>query len=299
MRHHQQSLPQLAAGELDQDQALDAIHTADRVLIGAGAGLSAAAGYDYTDRERFRELFPALSAAGFTARYQLIGYPLPPRHMWGYWATHVNDIRLGDRPNALYQALRSAVGDREHFVMSSNVDALFTRNGFASESVYTPQGDYALYQCLEPCTRSVWDARGIVAHVLENYDPLTGQTSEDAVPSCPNCGGEVFLNVFAGSWYINDHFQPQLDSLNDWLTDTRDSGESLAIVEIGSGFNTPSVIRWPIEHIATLIPRATLIRVNRDHPGVPASLTGRAASLGGDAGDIINRLITAVERPSA
>ncbi|WP_261163901.1 hypothetical protein [Microbacterium sp. Marseille-Q6965] len=292
MSRHHHSFPQLVAGDGSLGDALSWIRDADRVLIGAGAGLSAAAGYDYTDKARFRELFPALSAAGFSARYELIGHPLPPRYNWGYWAVHVDDIRLGDEPNPLYQALRNVVGDREHFVMSSNVDAFFTRNGFDHDRVYTPQGDYALYQCLTPCTRQVWDARPIIAHALKDYDPATGQTSEAAIPSCPNCGGDVFLNVYAGAWYINDHFTPQLDGLNAWLGQTRERGESLAILEIGSGFNTPGVIRWPMERLAAHIPGAKLIRINRDHAGVPASLASQSASIDGDAADLIHQLAT-------
>ncbi|SFR26241.1 hypothetical protein SAMN04488564_109315 [Lentzea waywayandensis] len=70
---------------------------ADRVLVAAGAGL--AAGYDYSDTERFAELFPVLHEKGLSARYQLIGLPLPPRLLWGYWSVHVNDIRFGEGPN--------------------------------------------------------------------------------------------------------------------------------------------------------------------------------------------------------
>ena len=95
MSRHQPGLPPLVEGSGSLDDAIDWIRHADRVLIGAGAGLSASAGFDYGDRERFRDLFPALHAAGFGARYELIGYPLPPRHQWGFWAVHVNDIRLG------------------------------------------------------------------------------------------------------------------------------------------------------------------------------------------------------------
>ena len=145
-------------------------------------------------------------------------------------------------------------GDREHFVFSSNVDALFTRNGFDSDRVYTPQGDYSLHQCRTPCTREVWDARPILEKALSTYDPEMGAVAEDAVPSCPNCGGPVYLNVFAGSWHINDHLQPQIEAANAWLQHVQQQGLNLVIVEIGSGFNTPGVIRWPLETIARGMP---------------------------------------------
>lgn len=289
MGHHQAT--DLVAGIGSAADAMDWIRTADRVLIGAGAGLSAAAGYDYGDRERFQQLFPALHRAGFSARYELIGFPLPPRHQWGFWAVHVYDIRLGVDSSPVYEGLRDLVGFRDYYVMSSNVDALFTRNGFDADRVYTPQGDYALYQCLTPCTREVWDARPVLARALEEYDAATGATSEEAVPVCPNCGGPVSLNVFAGQWYINDHFRPQLDSLNAWLGKAASDGGRTAVIEIGAGFNTPGVIRLPIEQVVEYLPGSHLIRVNRDHPGVPQPIASRAASITDDAALFVERVM--------
>lgn len=71
---------------------------ADRILITAAAGLSAAAGYDYGDEDRFRELLPALHRLGLRSRY-LVGVPLPPELWWGYWAVHIDDIRFSPAPN--------------------------------------------------------------------------------------------------------------------------------------------------------------------------------------------------------
>ncbi|MCI9888814.1 NAD-dependent protein deacetylase of SIR2 family [Micrococcales bacterium 31B] len=285
MSRHQQGV----RGELAEAAALEALRTADRVLFAAGAGLSAAAGYDYADRKRFAELFPALRRAGFEARYQMIGYPLPPRNQWGFWAVHVTDIRLGAEPNPLYQSLRAIAGDRDHFVTTSNVDCLFTRNGFDADRAYTPQGDYALYQCLTPCTREVWDARPIIERALAELDVETGATSAEAVPACPRCGGEVYLNVNGGRWYVNDHFMPGLERLRDWLGECIESDARVALLEFGAGFNTPSVVRWPVEQLAEQIPGATLIRVNADHPEVPARIAARSASVSGDAAEFIAR----------
>jgi hypothetical protein len=166
---------------------------------------------------------------------------LPPEYLWGFRAVHTNDIRFSPEPSPLYERLRGIVGDHDYFVMTSNVDQIFSRNGFDPDRLYTPQGDYGLYQCLTPCTREVWPSEPIIRAALDTYDPTTGKVSPEAIPSCPNCGGPVFLNVYAGTWYINDHFRPGLDRLNDWLAETRGHGDTLAIVEIGAGFNTPGV----------------------------------------------------------
>lgn len=274
----------------DMRDAASWIADADRVLVTAGAGLSAAAGFDYTDQERFAELFPVLHQAGLRARYEMIGRDLPPEYLWGFWAVHTSDIRFNPAPSPLYQQLRGMVGDRDYFVMTSNVDQLFSRNGFDTDRMYTPQGDYGLYQCLTPCTREVWPSEPIIRAALDAYDPGTGKVAPEAIPTCPNCGGQVFLNVYAGAWYINDHFQPGLGRLNDWLAETRESGDSLAIVEIGAGFNTPGVIRWPSEQLARALPNARLIRINRDHADLPDDLVGRAFPIPANAGDAIAQI---------
>ncbi|HEX7308000.1 hypothetical protein [Lentzea sp.] len=252
---------------------------ADRVLVAAGAGLSAAAGYDYSDTRRFAELFPALHRRGLRARYQLIGLPLPPALLWGYWGVHVGDIRFGEEPNPVYARLRELVGARDHFVLTSNVDGLFARNGFAEDRVWTPQGDYGRYQCETPCTRETWPSRPIVEAALAGCDASTGETS--AVPSCPRCGGPVFLNVHKGPEYVPDHYRPAGRRLRDWLAD------DVLVIEIGAGWSTPAVIRRPVEQVVRALPGARLVRINRDHAEVPGDLAGRALSLRADVAEVI------------
>ncbi|KOV85371.1 NAD-dependent protein deacetylase of SIR2 family [Nocardia sp. NRRL S-836] len=252
---------------------------ADRVLVAAGAGLSAAAGYDYTDTRRFAELFPVLHRMGLRARYQLIGLPLPPRLLWGYWSVHVDDIRFGPAPNPMYARLREVIGARDNFVLTSNVDGLFARNGFTD--VWSPQGDYGRYQCETPCTRETWDSRPIVEAALAGLDPETGEAS--AVPTCPRCAGPVFLNVHKGPEYVADHYAPDGQRLREWVNRPGD----LLVVEIGAGYSTPTVIRRPVESLVRGLPRARLVRINRDHAEVPADLAERSVSVRADVAEVL------------
>ncbi|MFI5844508.1 NAD-dependent protein deacetylase of SIR2 family [Catenuloplanes sp. NPDC051500] len=266
------------------------IAEADRIVIGAGAGLSASAGFDYTDTRRFAELFPALHRRGLRARYQLIGTRLPAPLMWGYWATHVADIRFGPGPHPVYERLRALVGDREHVVLSSNVDGLFARNGFDPERIFTPQGDYARYQCEVPCTRETWDSRPIVEAALAAYDPATGEVTDPAaIPACPRCGGEVFLNVRKGPEFIVDPHLAAGRRIQDWLEATP-ADAKLLVLDVGTGFNTPSVVRWPMERVALGYPNARLVRINLEHPEVPEELAGRAIGLATDAATLLEQL---------
>ncbi|MFF6804506.1 NAD-dependent protein deacetylase of SIR2 family [Streptomyces sp. NPDC012616] len=251
------------------------VEEADRVLIAAGAGLSAAAGYDYGDTDRFRELFPALYGLGLRSRY-LLGAPLPADMMWGYWAVHIDDIRYGTEPNPLYQTLRELVGDRDHWVMTSNVDALFARNGFEADRVFTPQGDYGRFQCTVPCSRETWSSRPFLDTILAAYDRETGRVADPrALPSCPRCGADVFPNVRVGPEFVDDAYLPAGRQLVQWL-DNAPTDSTLLVLEIGAGFNTPGVIRLPMENLVRQTPRARLVRINPDHADVPSDLGERA-----------------------
>ncbi|WP_133918022.1 NAD-dependent protein deacetylase of SIR2 family [Streptomyces sp. NBC_00582] len=254
------------------------VEEADRVLIAAGAGLSAAAGYDYGDTERFRELFPALYRLGLRSRY-LLGVPLPRDMMWGYWAVHIDDIRYDPRPNPLYRKLRELVGERDHWVMTSNVDALFARNGFEADRIFTPQGDYGHLQCTVPCSRDTWPSRPFLDAVLATYNRDTGRVTDPAaLPCCPRCGADVFPNVRVGPEFVDDAYLPAGRRLVQWLDDAP-TDSTLLVLEIGAGFNTPGVIRLPMENLVRQTPRARLVRINPDHPVVPSDLGERALSV--------------------
>jgi len=260
------------------------------VLVAGGAGLSAAAGYDYGDTRRFAELFPALQRLGLRARYQLIGLPLPPPLLWGYWSVHVNDIRFGAEPNPLYRRLRALIGDRDHFVLTSNVDGLFARNGFAEDRVWSPQGDYARYQCETPCTEETWASSSIISRALAAYDPHSGTVvDETAIPACPSCGGPVFLNVRKGPEFVEAPYYEGGVRFAHWRRHLADDAR-LLVIEVGAGLSTPGVVRWPAENIAYRTPNARLVRINPQHPEVPGALGDRALSIAVDIAQVLDRL---------
>ncbi|MWA05381.1 NAD-dependent protein deacetylase of SIR2 family [Actinomadura sp. LD22] len=272
-----------------QVTALEAwLNDADRVLVGAGAGLSAAAGFDYGDTETFARLFPDLARQGFTAQYQMIGRRLPQPQLWGYWYRHVHHMRFADHgPNQIYLGVRDLIGEKDHFVHTSNVDSLFARNGFDPGHVHTPQGDYALLQCTVPCSRRTWPVEPWLRRGLAGLDRASGcVTDADALPRCPTCQGPAFLNVRIDQSFIDDHFGPVRRALNEWIEARRD--QKLLILEIGAGFNTPAVVRCPMERLARTSVNTRLVRINRDHPQIPTVLEDRGLSIRADIAEVLD-----------
>jgi len=289
--------PDRTAWERQVARARAWLADAECVLIAGGAGLSAAAGLDYTDRALFARLFPAMHRRGFQCMYEFIGYRgWTPALQWGYLLAQVDLARYRWPLHTIYHQLRelaTAGGGRDYFVLTSNADGLFERHGFDPARIYTAQGDYSRLQCLTPCRRTaVWPTRPFIDRALPHIDRETQEiTDPAAIPACPHCGGPVMLNVRGGDWFIEEVHLPQRAAYRKWLAAAR--GRRLVIVEVGAGFNTPSVVRWPCEEAVAESPQARLIRINRDHPQVLAALLPQAVELGGDAADAVAALAAA------
>ncbi|MDG4554388.1 MAG: NAD-dependent protein deacetylase of SIR2 family [Candidatus Competibacter sp.] len=267
----------------DIQRCRDLLRQANAVLIGAGAGLAVEAGIDYMDTKSFARDFPGMVKLGFRRRAELMGYSdWSPELKWGYLAANVNQVRFQASPHPVYARLLDLVREKEYFVVTSNVDGLFTKNGFAEDRLFTPQGDYALMQCQTPCSNAVWPSWPAIERILPKIDPATQVVTDSSVlPYCPNCGEDVIMNVRGGRWFIEDPYREQAERLDRWLDNSHD--RDLLVLEIGAGFNTPSVIRWPMERIVHAHPRAHLIRVNLQYPQVPREIAGKSVMLQGSA----------------
>lgn len=160
--------------------------------------------------------------------------------------------------------------------MTSNADGLFVQSGFDPTRVYTPQGTYARFQCLTPCTPdSNFDAAPHVAAAmphLDLHDPRIPENMQDLIPRCERCGGRVFLNVRGGDWFLDGPYVAAGERYDavvaEMLANAQETGGTVLVLELGAGFNTPSVIRYPSESLAQH-PAVRLVRVNAAYPEVP------------------------------
>jgi NAD-dependent SIR2 family protein deacetylase len=275
------------------------LQRAERVLLAAGSGLSVDAGINYSDTAYFARRFPAMARRGFRMQYELIGYQGWSEALkWGFLADHVYAVRYETPPHPVYTKLLRLVDGKEYFIITSNVDGMFAKSGFAEERVYTPQGSYARYQCLKPCTSETWPLKPVIDRILPAIDPATQEiTAPSLIPFCPNCGGPVFMNVRGGNWFVEEPYLEQRERFVEWVHES--VSQPLLVLEIGSGFNTPGVIRWPMEQITYQHPDAHLVRVNRDHPQLPAELAGRATAIRSSAINVITALASRLDASAA
>lgn len=188
---------------------------ADFILIGAGAGLSAAAGLNYQDPDLFREWYPQFARLGLNTIWEAIVSHWSPdennrRRFWAFWAYHIQKMRYDAPPGAPYLNLARLVAGTPHFVITTNVDAQFTKVGFLPERLFTPQDDYGKFQCAVPCSDLLHDNRDLVQKLIANMDETNVLVQESGVPRCPSCGSYLERNLrrddrFVESLYMKRH----------------------------------------------------------------------------------------------
>ena len=172
------------------------IKTADAIVIGAGAGLSTAAGFTYSG-ERFEKNFADfIEKYGFSDMYSGGFYPFESlEEHWAYWSRYIYVNRYMDVDNGTYKGLFELVKDKDYFVLTTNVDHQFQKAGFDKHRLFYTQGDYGLFQCSEPCCQKTYDNEDIIRKMYAEQENMRILT--ELIPRCPKCGKPMTMNLRA------------------------------------------------------------------------------------------------------
>ncbi|WP_407377178.1 SIR2 family NAD-dependent protein deacylase [Methanobrevibacter sp.] len=245
------------------DKAKKAIDEAKYIIIGAGAGLSTAAGIDYGGERFVRYFKDFIDEYGFTDMYSSGFYPFETsEEKWAYWARHIFANRYDVGKTDVYQKLLKLVENKEYFVLTTNVESQFWINGFEDERIFATQGDYSLLQCSKACHDKLYYNEELVSEWMDETENFKIPT--DLVPKCPVCGEEMDLNLRKDNFFVEDNKWHEMnDRYYDFLHNIDDK---FVFLEIGVGFNTPGIIRYPFEQMTYNNDDATLIRLNLDYP---------------------------------
>jgi NAD-dependent SIR2 family protein deacetylase len=250
------------------ERAKRALEGAEYVLLGGGAGLSAAAGITYSGK-RFTEHFePFINKYGFTDLYTSSFYPFKTEEEnWAYWAKHISVNRFEIGATSLYEDLFQLVKEKEYFVISTNVESQFVKAGFPEDKVFEIQGDYSYLQCEKGCHDTLYYNESLVKEMIEHTRDCRIPT--ELVPKCPVCGGKMDVNLRKNGYFVQDENWYEADRRYTQFLSKSDKGR-IVYAELGVGFNTPGIIRYPFERMTYNNDNAALIRFNLEHPeGAP------------------------------
>lgn len=266
-----------------------ALQECEAVVIGAGSGLSTAAGYTYTG-ERFQKYFADFAEKyGIRDMYSGGFYPFPTQEeFWGYWSRYIFINRYMNAPKPVYEKLLRLVADKDYFVITTNVDHCFQKAGFAKKRLFYMQGDYGLFQCSEPCCRKTYDNEISIRKMLEEQKNM--RVSAELIPYCPICGKPMTMNLHCDATFVQDDgWYRASQRYKEFLEQHKDL--KVLFLELGVGMNTPAIIKFPFWHLANEWENGTYACINLGEAYVPEEIEAKSICINEDIGIALQKLI--------
>lgn len=262
--------------------------SSDAIVIGAGAGLSTSAGFTYTG-ERFEYYFPDFIAKyHFSDMYSGGFYPFDTlEEHWAYWSRYIFCNRYLDAPKLVYQELLSLVQNKDYFVLTTNVDHQFQKAGFDKHKLFYTQGDYGLWQCMEPCHQKTYDNEEVVRRMVAEQRDMRIPT--ELVLHCPICGKPMTMNLRSDNTFVEDEgWHLAAERYDDFLR--RHDGLKVLYLELGVGANTPVIIKYPFWKMTYANQNATYACINLGEAFAPPEIRNRSICINADIGNVLSRL---------
>lgn len=266
----------------------EAIKTADVIVIGAGAGLSISAGFTY-DGERFQRHFADFEQKyGFHDMYSGGFFPyVTPEEHWAYWSRYIQINRYEDAPKPVYRVLMELVRGKDYFVLSTNVDHCFQKVGFDKKRLFYTQGDYGLFQCSEPCHQTTYDNEAVIRQMVAEQQNM--KVPSELLPRCPVCGKPMTMNLRSDDKFVQDEgWYAAAERYELFLR--RHEGMRMLFLELGVGYNTPVIIKYPFWKMTANNPNATYATINLGQAVCPKEIEGQSICINDDIGTVLAQL---------
>ena len=266
----------------------DALEQADAVVIGAGAGLSTSAGFTYTG-ERFQRYFSDFEERyGFHDMYTggFYNYDTLEEH-WAYWSRYIYYNRFVDAPKPVYQQLLQLVKDKDYFVITTNVDHCFQKAGFDKKRLFYTQGDYGLLQCGEPCHKVTYENEELIRKMIHEQKNM--KIPAELIPHCPKCGKLMSMNLRSDDTFVQDEgWDKAAERCGIFLR--RHKNTKVVYLELGVGYNTPVIIKYPFWRMTLKNPKATYICLNKGETLSPDEITKQSICIDDDIRSVLERV---------
>ena len=270
-------------------QLKEEIKTADAVLIGAGAGLSTSAGFDYSGK-RFDEYFSDFKEKyGITDMYSGGFYPFQTlEEYWAWWSRHIVINRYDVSAGKPYQDLLELVRDKDYFVLTTNVDHQFQLAGFDKKRLFYTQGDYGLWQCSRACHNKTYENENAVRAMLFEQKDMKIPTA--LIPRCSVCGAPMTMNLRCDDKFVQDEGWYKACSRYDGYV-RRHEGLNILFLELGVGGNTPGIIKYPFWQMTARNKKAVYACVNLEMAAAPAEIKQQSICIDTDIGGVLSDLL--------
>ena len=283
----------------------DDLTSAEAVVIGAGAGLSTAAGLTYSGERFERYFFDFKEKFGITDMYSGGFYPFPDDETrWAWWARHIYFNRYIDPPKPVYNDLLGLVKDKDYFVITTNVDHQFQRAGFDKKRLFYTQGDYGLFQTVGGRNGKTYDNRDWVIKAMAAQRFITDENGvfqvpkdrlismripTELIPRSSDDRSAVTMNLRSDDTFVEDAgWHEASKRYADFIKEHE--GKHVLYLELGVGANTPMIIKYPFWALTMENPNAVYACINYGEAFCPKQIEKWSILINGDIAEIIEAI---------
>ena len=263
------------------------IRHADAVLVGAGSGLSSAAGYNHYHRNAvFEANFHDFEEAyGIQSLFHGFYYIYSkPEQQWGFYSRYIKFME--DAPAGQpYIDLVEILKDKEYFILTTNCDIQIPKV-FPEDRICQFQGDFRYFQCSQPCHDKLYESHDLVSAMLDNMEGL--EVPAEWIPRCPECGWKMVPWVQDNTFLQGEAWQTAYQRYEDFVR--KYQGKKLLLLELGVGEMTPSIIKLPFWELTAKNENVFYACLNREASHSPEHLLGRSLYLQGDLAETLAAL---------
>lgn len=270
------------------DRLKNEIESAEAIIIGAGAGMSASAGFAY-DGERFEKHFADFRQKyGITDMYSGGFYPYNSlEEYWTWWSRHIWVNRYDIAAGKPYMDLLNIVEDKDYFVLTTNVDHQFQLAGFDKKRLFYTQGDYGLWQCSKACHDKTYDNEETVRKMVSEQRGL--KIPSELIPKCPVCGAPMTMNLRCDNSFVQDEgWYAAANRYQDFIR--RHKGMHILFLELGVGANTPAIIKYPFWQMTAQNRHAIYACINYGEAITPKEIKEQSICINKDIGAVLENL---------
>ncbi|AXY26137.1 deacetylase SIR2 [Suicoccus acidiformans] len=257
------------------------IQEADAVVVGIGAGMSAADGFKYIG-ERFNEAFPDfIEKYGLLDMLQAFLYNF--ESIEEYWAFQSRFVAMNylDQPvGPSYVNLKEMLEGKPYHVITTNADNAFYAAEYDMDKVFYKQGEYGLFQCSKQCHQQTYQDHDLLREMVERQENM--KVPSELIPYCPECGAPLEINKRdAETGMVEDaDFKAQEARYEAFLKEV--AGQKVLYLEIGVGHTTPQFIKHPFQEMTAANEDALFVTMNAKNYRIPQAIKERTVHLKGD-----------------
>lgn len=279
----------------------DLINEADAIVIGAGSGLSTAAGFEYSG-SRFEKYFSDLKQRyGIEDMYTGGFYQYPtPEAYWAFWSRSIWINRYAPAPKDTYCKLFGLVKDKNYFVITTNVDHQFQKAGFDKKRLFYTQGDYGLFESAVSSVKHTYNnyetvrkmvlAQGFKINEDESLKlpaDIKAKIPTELIPKIEHL--PVKLNLRIDDTFVEDEgWHLAAERYQKFLKEN--ISKKVLYLELGVGMNTPAIIKYPFWQLTLQNLAAHYASVNQGEIMIAEQILDRSIGISADIDVVLDEL---------